>query len=78
MESNWRWNVAEQGFANGPFRLMARYVGDPNLWVAGFSFAPNGMIGLIGENPFTGEWSWQPFMNLIGDRFPFGWEVEPD
>lgn len=57
---------------------MARYANDPNLWVCGFSFAPNGTLCQIGEDPFTGIWRWFPHVNLDGDRFPFGQPVEPD
>jgi len=78
LESNWRWNVAEQGLSHSDIRLLARVVGSAFLWVGGFTTASNGFFGTIETNPFSGQWGWNPLVLTTGDRFPFGVDVEPD
>lgn len=78
MESNWRFNVWDQGLSMADIRLAAREIADPNVWVVGWNFAPGGATGLIGINPFSGAWEFHfPFQFHTGS-FPFGIPVEPD
>jgi len=78
VESNWRFNVWDQGMVYGGISLAARLLGVPGAFVVKWDFAPGGAACYIGINPFSGTWGLVgPFVFLSG-RFPFGEVVEPD
>lgn len=81
MESNWRWNVAELGWSNAGFQLIARVVD------------PFGEVYYMGGRPvgeYNGLWlgfpdlsGWIPSWSLYSlhpayRHFPYGWPVYPD
>lgn len=84
MESNWRWNVWEQGqpdvILNVPLRLLARVNQGPitGAWI-GNGIWPNS-IPLFLDDPFTGQLTFQSNIGVPGNQphFPYGLSVDPD
>jgi len=64
VESNWRWNVADQGFSGAGVRLLARDLSQPGRWLALFekptprirrvvvSVSPAGVLTMPVVGPF--------------------------
>lgn len=77
MESNWRWNVWKEGFAQGVWSLAARILG------------PTERLLLKQEPPAFHNWAiykkLPPLEGWVFEQqetsalpFPFGFNVEPD
>lgn len=79
MESKWRQNVADLGWCNGPYRLIARILGTPfPQWLA--AEETGSATATILFDPlslgFPVELYRVPI--LFGSHFPYGYTVEPD
>jgi len=81
LESNWRWNVAELGWSNAGFPMIARVVDpfNPTYYV---TYRELGLVkGLYLGFPDLSGWieSWSLYeLHPNYRHFPFGWPVYPD
>lgn len=80
MESRWRYNVAETGWSDGPYRLIARKLGAPLVFWIAAHVASDGMYTILQDSLFLGFP--QPFAVLpiptTNPHFPYGWDVVAD
>jgi len=77
LESNWRYNVAEQGFTGSEIRLAARSLVFPTDWYWA-SIEPRNWAWQIQflVDPFTGLLSWAGFEHVgltMTDVWRNGW-----
>ncbi len=80
MESKWRWNVFEMGLSRYGLRFCARILGQTNLYIAGKDRTYKKGGNLVYLHPDTDfGWSLDRYQAFsLTDRFPFGYQVEPD
>lgn len=80
MESDWRFNVFLLGWTDSPWQLASRLLGFPGpVYIVKESDTQWGTW--IFDPPLFGELAVRtngPFPILAGQRFPFGFPVEPD
>lgn len=80
MESKWRLNVAEMGWSEGPFELIARLLGDydpPRYVVKNTGTIPPGVVVRFFDFE-SGQMSWTNLSGQMAGSFPYGLPVEPD
>lgn len=84
MESDWRFNVWEQGmsfyyagFSYYPIRLLARSLDNPFVWI-GEAINPGDNVPTF-MVPFGGsQLEYSGSLSRLAPNFPYGYDVEPD
>lgn len=78
MESNWRFNIWEDGLSFDEVELDARVVGIPNVRLIKFPPIPDFAVFIKGPIPPTGIWTIDAVLTKFEPNFPYGYLVEPD
>lgn len=80
MESEWRYNVALAGMADGDWDLAARVLGAPFLAIANPDAAQPGSYRLYTGDLSSGLPTFAAYVPIPAEHphFPYGVAVEPD
>jgi len=78
LESNWRWNVPELGWALSGMSLAAREDIPAHQYITDFEVSP-GFVGILVEvPPASGSWVIGGARVKLAPNFPYGYAVHPD
>lgn len=78
MESDWRFNVWEDGLWGGDVRLSARTPIATNVRLIKSDSIPDFAVFIKGPVPPTGIWTVDAVLIKLAPNFPYGYPVEPD
>lgn len=78
MESNWRFNIWEDGLSFTPVLLDARVPFSPIVRLVKYETIPDFAVFIRELAPFMGTWTIDALLAKLEPNFPYGYEVEPD